>query len=689
MKKTIILFFLVIASSLSAAEPLVARQDFDAAPGWQLKQFSNRDFWVFFKAPHPVFSANPPESHAEVAREKVFQDCAFVYVNPQQKIAGEPVKIQDISQEKSLRPNVPFVVRYFGTRPTFKLKSSYTHDMEGYREWLAAHPDFVSFEQSEWDNELTQMTYWLSTFDPEERKRIEALYPAGKTREEFLQTAHKIHTAVGGFFFNDSLRVAYMRAGWCLDHIAAEWGAHHLVLETTNTTGKDSFYHYRWQTSMFFTRGAARQYGLPWGWYAANFYNGYNSAGEWKNDQFHNYFGEGSNFGAEKGTSQSLMEKAFYLSYLGGAIFAESEEWQCLMLKPYGSKAVLTPFGEDLRDFHAFTVDHPDRGVPYTPVALLVPFNQGYPHWGGNSWSRFEYRSGDDMVDGCMFTVIPPWDRVTEMKKGVEGALFHSPYGDIFDVLAPDVASFAQASGAYKAAILLGEYPDNREMAQNLIRYVENGGTLLINLKQVTKSIPESFLGIYRTTFPAQTGTEVTDDNGRKFRLNAPYKFNKIRLQGARAILKDDQGNILASANRYGKGQVIVTAPDYMMPVATTLEPGPVIRGERRSEFMKYFIERFSRETLPLAVTGDIQYGLNRTANGYWIYLFNNKGLYKFTDTPQTVDAAQDATVQIDFKNLKISAIRDLRTGEPLERADKFELKVPAGDFRILELQCE
>ena len=35
---------------------------------------------------------------------------------------------------------------------------------------------------------------------------------------------------------------------------------------------------------------------------------------------------------------------------------------------------------------------------------------------------------------------------------------------------------------------------------------------------------------------------------------------------------------------------------------------------------------------LPVKVEGDIQYGMNKAAGGWWLYLFNNKGVTKFAD---------------------------------------------------------
>ncbi len=692
MKMTyrILLLFVLAISVQLAAEPLVVRQDFEASPRWQLKEFSGQTFWPLLKATnvtHPAFQTYP--AYSDIVREPVFRNCALTYINYGKTLPAEPVTVQALFSpgqwqaiQSDYRPGTPFLLRYAGTRPPLKLKDHYEHDTATYRQWLAEHPGFIAFEQAEWDNELTQMEYYISHIkSPDERQEIAKRYPSGNNRDELLATARKMHTNITRFFFNDPTHVAMMRAGWCLDHLAAEWGSKLLVLETTNTTAQETDYHYRWQVSMFFTRGAARQYGVPWSWYIANFYNGYASNGEWQNNNFHNYFANQPNCGPDKGMSQSLYRKAFYLAYLGGASFVEPEEWTAIMLRHDKStdKIVLSPFGLDLREFYEFTTANPARGVAYAPVALLIPFNQGYPNWGGHSWSRFEYTPGDYMIDAFMATIVSPFNRRQEMKKGVEGALFNSPHGDIFDVLNPDVPSVSQALPDYKAAVLLGEYRANPEMAQNLIRYVENGGTLLINLKQLSKYFPESFTGISRTGAHAVT----------TFQSNS-YRFEKIKLRSAEALLRDDQGNILATANRFGKGRVIVTTPDYLVPPLTdaTQNIGEALRGERSFELIQHFVKLLSTEVLPVGVNGDIQYGLNKTPDGYWLYLFNNKGVHKFVDTPQTIDPAARSTVKIDLKNLNVTEITELRSHTPLPPAGKtLEISVDAGDFKILRLK--
>ena len=74
-------------------------------------------------------------------------------------------------------------------------------------------------------------------------------------------------------------------------------------------------------------------------------------------------------------------------------------------------------------------------------------------------------------------------------------------------------------------------------------------------------------------------------------------------------------------------------------------------------------------ETMPFSVEGDIQWGVNKTENGWLVYLVNNKGVVKFSDEPEEYDMAKTAKVSVTMK-----ATGETRTVE-----------VRPGDFRLLE----
>lgn len=95
------------------------------------------------------------------------------------------------------------------------------------------------------------------------------------------------------------------------------------------------------------------------------------------------------------------------------------------------------------------------------------------------------------------------------------------------------------------------------------------------------------------------------------------------------------------------------------------------------------------REVLPVELQGDIQYGLNRVSDGWWVYLINNKGVTKFTRTPQKLDPAATAKVTISLRELVVTNVRELleNRGLDIDRAQgTVSLDVGPGDLRIVKI---
>lgn len=706
MKKINVSYFavvLVIVVFLNAfstvAGDLVARKDFAVDKRWQNKKFIDKDFWPLLKATgvtHPELGSTP-----EYQKINLFKECALTYINyaRPENIVNEPVcvsKLLSDSYKKAInskyKSKEPFFIRYCGTRRPYRLSNKYKHDSKVYESWKKAHPNFIGFDQGEWDNEIIMMDYFIGkNKNQKEKLKLQKRFPCPTSREESVKRAERIHKNVNNFYFNDWEKMIYMRAGWCFDHYAADWGANMLFLETTNTSAGDSYY--RLQMSMFFTRGASRQYNIPWSWYIANFYNGYDSKGKWKNNYYHNHFSNKGIFGPDKGMSRSLFRRTYYLAYFAGASFIELENWSCLLLKRKNASKLLafSNFGEDFCKFYDFTKRVDDRGIAYAPVALLVPFSQGYPNWGGKAWSRYEYTSGDYMIDAFMYTILPAFSKHEEMKRGVEGALFNSPYGDIYDVLTPDAPSkkkIPKALSAYKVAIMLGTYKKNRKMTSDLMKYVKNGGTLLINIKQLNEYFPVFFSGIRKTGRTGMVSNEITSLNdGEKFQLSDKYKYEKVNLAGARPLLIDNKKNIIATIKNYGKGKVIVTTPDYLVPPLEKNSVASVWKGKKFA-FAEYFLKKIVKETLPLTIEGDIEYGLNKLKDGYWLYLINNKGVSKFVDVAQKIDKKQRAKVKVNLTGLKKSTLLDFQTGRKIAvENNSFEIFVEPGDVKVIRIK--
>ena len=88
---------------------------------------------------------------------------------------------------------------------------------------------------------------------------------------------------------------------------------------------------------------------------------------------------------------------------------------------------------------------------------------------------------------------------------------------------------------------------------------------------------------------------------------------------------------------------------------------------------------------MPITVKGDIQYGVNKTAKGWLVYLFNNKGIIKFADKPATFDKSKTAEVTIDLKGIKAQTVRKLGATEKQKlKNNSFKVSVAPGDWKFL-----
>ena len=98
-------------------------------------------------------------------------------------------------------------------------------------------------------------------------------------------------------------------------------------------------------------------------------------------------------------------------------------------------------------------------------------------------------------------------------------------------------------------------------------------------------------------------------------------------------------------------------------------------------------MEGLQRDLFPFAVEGDCQYGANKTEKGWWLWVFNNKGVRKFADTFETIDHSRDAEIAVRFTHAASAPVKELVSGKNVPVSDGcFTFSIPAGDFAIFEI---
>ena len=122
----------------------------------------------------------------------------------------------------------------------------------------------------------------------------------------------------------------------------------------------------------------------------------------------------------------------------------------------------------------------------------------------------------------------------------------------------------------------------------------------------------------------------------------------------------DAKGGVLASVHGFGRGRVVLTAVDYLLP----RKPASFAGTTTTMPLVELLMRQIVSEVLPVEVQGDVEYGLNRVADGWWLYLINNRGVTKFTKTPEELNPAETAHVTVDLRALPVAGVRELLRGQ-------------------------
>jgi len=712
------------AAATAGASRIVAREDFDVSDKLALPEIFQQRFWNMLPAhgktvgPYrllerqnlPESTPKPADGLEGILNEPMVREAAVRYEHdqfPDLRAAGDDPLAVNADRLLAIKPDpkVPFIVGCHGGRPPFRCLDDFHVDKPSYEKWKQEHPNFLGFWTGvEWENEFigcvlahfpgvleaTKQVSSKTAFD-----RIEAMKKwVTADRDAAVRGLHECYQGLRRYYFDDPDKMLFLRAAWCFDHYALEWGAGMAIYETSNTGP------YRHQVGLFHVRGAGRQYGKPWQWYIATYYHGDDKNGKWSVCNEPNYISttdsavlsQEEESGRGFGMSVSLKRRDMYLAYLSGASIVEHEDWfrvNCRLEDGAPPKWTLSPHGQAMKGWYDFTKRHPDRGISYAPVALFTPFNQGMPVWGGQPWEFFAVERPDTMIDGFMYTIVP---NSQDVKSGKEGGLSNSPYGDIFDVLAPDPPSGPIALDAlrnYKAAILLGKYNIDAPLAERLMEYVRQGGTLVINARQVTQHLPVEFLGAKPTGKTVELAGDVKNAlNNDTVALPEPYDYDPLELIGAKPMWTDGKGGVVASVHDYGRGRVVLTAVDYLMP----RQPAKFKGTTKTVPPVDLLMRQIVSEVLPVEVQGDVEYGLNRTAGGWWLYLINNRGVTKFTKTPDELNPAETARVTVNLRALPVTKVRELLEDEDIAMMpgkNALMIEVGPGDIRVLQITTE
>lgn len=493
-------------------------------------------------------------------------------------------------------------------------------------------------------------------------------------------------------------------------HYIYEWGARFGWMEKNCWLANN-------QISIAFMRGAAKQYGGYWGL-------DFSPWGE-PTTGFTQYDKNGVLI---EGLSESLHLREWLTTFYSGANLALAEASHiCAWTKLGPNQWKLSPHGECAKQFGRHTLlEHPDRGTPHVPVALMLEHNHGWDPREHCVWNGLvQYSRADQMLDNFFNLAFPgqeegfygskwmpdgspqfPWKdekNLTQALKGPKppkppdcspgitedesiclrkmmaegfdtrpyehGYQVNSRWGDSFDVVLENCP--LEVLCKYKLIILLGAIQLTGELEKKLRRYVEQGGELVVNVRQVSRK-NENFLGVRLTGKLKPVCMFYPSWKRMAYNEISAIELFSIMAKEAEVLEKAGTGPEAPATlvrRRLGKGAVYFSGVPYMqnadsMPFA-----------EHSKDFLDWMISRHLR----VKVRPEIQYLVNTKGTEIIITLINN---YKD-------DWAGDIVpVQ---KGLKLKRGMDLWNNKPLSpKAFKdgvLHAACPAFGFRVLRFQ--
>jgi len=454
------------------------------------------------------------------------------------------------------------------------------------------------------------------------------------------------------------------------------------------------------QVAYAFSRGAARQFELPWycqtsQWYAGTVPSGsgevrqnlfppaeqawapYGAPKGWLDDTnvpgghagihswwhgipkalrrkfrvAHDYPGMTS--GPDCGHSVSMLFRLWATSWFAGAAITNLEAASGYVFKsPYGESkltndAELSEYGLAAQKLFALMEEHTE-GVAYTPFAVLVGKYHGQMTFWDKPWRMFEPTEGDEMTVNFFDQAFSGQSTGPGRE---ESYLCPSPYGDSFDVFV-NRADLRALSG-YPVVIAVGDVPWSEADVHFLRRYVKAGGTLVLNEIHIDENWDRSFLGL------RENGFTPGDD--------------------ATVVLAAKDGRPLLIRRNFGRGGRVFIA-------ARRCDPD----GDTPAAVPDALLDRLADEYLPVRVDGPAEFLIRRTLEGWAVMLVNNNGFHKEPTQPPVIDTDAPRRFVLSWTG-KADKIQEWTTGDtltPTASGERHELAldIAPGELKIVHL---
>lgn len=353
---------------------------------------------------------------------------------------------------------------------------------------------------------------------------------------------------------------------------AAEWGARCIGLEV----GENIAFT---QSKLAFARGASRQWQKPWSVQVSPWFSGAcTTSGPLRKE------GGGAR-GLDAGHSLSFYERMWLHGWFAGAAMVTPENSIATFFEKPEQPWTLTSYGQKAAAIFQFTQSH-DRGVPYTPIAIVLDHYAGYNAYMDKPWGILQPTPGDreirDLFDHQLF---PSSDHIhtNPFPDNPEFSYLRpTPYGEVFDVLLTSVPP--EVLPSYPVILLAGDVEFSPAFLTELEKALRRGSRVLITSRQREALGPE---------------------------------FPRVQQQGKLEVVNSwtnpATGRSTAVSNER-LGELVL----QHLPIEISGDP--------------------------------IQYQINRCRTGWIVELINNRGVIKKPDQPAVIDPAAVARVRLSSR---------------------------------------
>ncbi|MCF7975483.1 MAG: hypothetical protein K9N55_16820, partial [Phycisphaerae bacterium] len=437
---------------------------------------------------------------------------------------------------------------------------------------------FTAVQLGEWGyyfhNLASTESWWRANFGQNFDTYKHLMKPAGLAGYDQRPTSKQAcYDALKDYFTSKSRdllgRVISVTGHSHYEAYAAEWGTRCIGLEV----GENIAFT---QSKLAFARGASRQWQKPWSVQVSPWFSGACTTRGPLRLQ-----GQDAR-GLDAGHSLSFYERMWLHAWFAGAAMVTPENSIAIFFEAPRAPWTLTSHGRKAAEVFAVMQAH-DRGVPYTPVAIVLDHLAGYNGYMDKPWGILPPTAGDrevrDLFDAQLF---PSSDHIHANPFPHNPELSYlrpTPYGEMFDVLLTSVPP--EILPSYPVILLTGDIEFDDAFLSELEKSLRRGSRVLMSPR-------------HRETL----GTE----------------FERVSRQGDVEILEP------------------WTHPVTGRPAA--------ISNDRLSQLVQ---ELLPIEITGDA----IQYQVNRTARGWIVELVNNAGVTKTRNQPAVIDDTAVAHVQL------------------------------------------